>query len=120
MDVVEFVELLAGVRLPEWKRKLLLDVQAALIDGVEVQLVGIPAKPAADTTTSSAGREVQHADGEAADEKIRYVWLFRHECTPEQREFAVGFDETNGPGRYAVEVGNCTPEQLACRTVYEL
>lgn len=109
MDVVEFVELLAGVRLPEWKRKLLLDVQSALIDGVEVQLVGIPAKSAADTTTSSAGSEVQHANSEQDDEKIQYVWLAFEETTEFQRGTAIGLDETGSRKRWAVPLDQLSP-----------
>ena len=76
--------------------------------------------PTTDTTTSPAGTEVQHADGEAQDEKIRYFWMTKDECTSEQRESAVGTDHTNNPTRYAIEVSNLADEQLAGRTVCEL
>lgn len=63
------------------------------------------------TTTSPAGSEVQHADGDAGDEKIRFVWLTKEECTSEQREFAVGFDDMSNPLRWAIQVCDLTEAQ---------
>lgn len=94
----------------------------ALADELE-RLAGqyVALVPVGATTTSSAGSEVQHTDGEAADEKIRYVWLPRAQCTPEQREFAVGHDSTNNPPRCAIALENLTEAQKALGLpVYEL
>lgn len=73
-----------------------------------------PAQP--EQSQGVAGREVQHVDAPVEDDKIRYVWLTKDECTEEQRAMAVGEHE----GRWAIAVENCTPDQLAGRAVSEL
>lgn len=61
------------------------------------------------TTTSSAGSDVQHADGEAADEKIRFAWVPCAHASEQQRIGAVG--EHNG--LCAIRLEDLTPEQQA-------
>ena len=78
------------------------------------------AVPATDTTTSPAGTEVQHVDGEVQDEKTRFVWLGAMECTGAQQVFAVGRDDTGPALKLAIPLDQCTPEQLVGRTVCEL
>ena len=67
-------------------------------------------------TPGAAGREVQHVDAPVEDDKIRYMWLTKDECTEEQRAMAVGEHD----GRWAITVENCTPDQMAGRGICEL
>lgn len=98
-------------------------VAVAIPVGVELFEVGakepiehVVAEESKPTTESPSGREVQHVDVPEDDQPIRFVWMTKAECTEEQRVSALSEHD----GRWAISVDDCTPEQLAGRTVSEL
>lgn len=65
--------------------------------------------PAEYSPKGAAGTEVQHADGEQGDEKIRFAWVPCAHASEQQRIGAVG--EHNG--LCAIRLEDLTPEQQA-------
>lgn len=76
--------------------------------------------PAEYSEKGAAGTEVQHADSDQDDEKIRFAWLERWECSEEQRSQAVGTDDTGRTPKWAIPEDCLEPGQLIGRTLCEL